>query len=88
MCTNKKLYEQMPHDGLVIGERNSRPLSSAQIELATDCLRVLANRHDISIGEMSHVIRGKKLYPRFYSLLRRSPRMSKMQLVNEMQKSL
>ena len=43
---------------------------------------------DISIGEMSHVIRGKKLYPRFYSLLRRSPRLSKMQLVNEMQKSL
>ena len=88
MCTKQKLYEKMTQGNLEVMNRSSRPLSSAQIELATDCLRVLANRHDISIGEMSHVIRGKKLYPRFYSLLRRSPRLSKMQLVNEMQKSL
>ena len=88
MCTNKKLYEQMTLGNLEVANKDSRSLSSAQIELATDCLRVLANRHDISIGEMSHVIRGKKLYPRFYSLLRRSPRLSKMQQVNEMQKSL
>ena len=88
MCTNKKLYEKMTLGNLEVTNKSSRPLSSAQVELATDCLRVLANRYNVSIGEMSHVIRGKKLYPRFYSLLRRSPRLSKMQLVNEMQKSL
>lgn len=69
-------------------EKSSRRLSSSQIDLATDCLRVLANRRDISIGEMSHLIRGRNLYPRFYSLLRRSPRLSKMQFVNEMQRAL
>ena len=88
MCTKQKLYEQMPIDRRGTLERSKRPLSSGQIELATDCLRVLANRRDISIGEMSHVIRNKNLYPRFYSLLRRSPRLSKMQFVNEMQKVL
>ena len=88
MCTRQKLYEQMPRERLGTPQKSSRTLSIGQIELATDCLRVLANRRDISIGEMSHLIRGKKLYPRFYSLLRRSPRISKMQLVNEMQKSL
>ena len=88
MCTRQKLYEQIPQERLGTPEKSSRPLSFGQIELATDCLRVLANRRDISIGEMSHIIRGKNLYPRFYSLLRRSPRISKMQFVNEMQKSL
>ena len=78
----------MPQSNQGEAERSSKTLSTTQIELATDCLRVLANRRDISIGEMSREIRGKKLYPRFYSLLRRSPRLSKMQMVNEMQKSL
>lgn len=78
----------MPRDKRGTLETSYRSLSLGQVELATDCLRVLANRHDISIGEMSHIIRGKQLYPRFYSLLRRTPRISKMQLVNEMQKSL
>ena len=88
MCTKQKLYEQMPAEKRGGLEKSSRLLSSNQIELATDCLRVLANRRDISIGEMSHVIRSRNLYPRFYSLLRRSPRLSKMQFVNEMQKAL
>ena len=88
MCTKQKLYEQLPLEERGLLETSSRTLSSGQIDLATDCLRVLANRHDISIGEMSHVIRSKNLYPRFYSLLRRSPRISKMQFVNEMQKAL
>lgn len=69
-------------------ETSSRMLSSSQIDLATDCLRVLANRQDISIGEMSHQLRSRNLYPRFYSLLHRTPRLSKMQLVNQMQRVL
>lgn len=88
MCTKQKLYEQMPSEKRGRLEKCNRSLSSSQIELATDCLRVLANRRDISIGEMSHVIRSMNLYPRFYTLLRRSPRLSKMQFVNEMQKAL
>lgn len=88
MCTKQKLYEQMPTERRGALEKSSRTLSFGQIELATDCLRVLANRRDISIGEMSHVIRRKNLYPRFYRLLHRSPRISKMQFVNEMQREL
>lgn len=88
MCTRQKLYEHMPREKRGLLETSRHSLSSGQIELATDCLRVLANRHDISIGEMSHLIRSRNLYPRFYTLLRRSPRISKMQFVNEMQKSL
>jgi len=88
MCTKKKLYEQMPAVNRIPAEMSLRPLSTKQVQLATDCLRVLANRRDVSIGEMSHMIRGKNLYPRFYSCLHRSPRISKMQFVNEMQKML
>lgn len=88
MCTRQKLYAQMPREKRGVLKTSTRSLSSGQIELATDCLRVLANRHDISIGEMSHIIRRRNLYPRFYTLLRRSPRLSKMQFVNEMQKAL
>ncbi len=88
MCTRQKLYEHMPREKRGLLETSHHSLSSRQIELATDCLRVLANRHDISIGEMSHLIRSRNLYPRFYTLLRRSPRISKMHFVNEMQKSL
>ena len=88
MCTKQKLYEQMPAVNKLVVETSLRPLSHSQVQLATDCLRVLANRRDVSIGEMSHMIRGKNLYPRFYSYLRKSPGISKMQLVNEMQKIL
>ena len=88
MCKKKKLYEQMPAVDRNPAEKSLRPLSFKQVQLATDCLRVLANRRDVSIGEMSHEIRNKNLYPRFYSYLRRSPGMSKMQLVNAVQKML
>ena len=86
MCTKKKLYQQMPTVKRIPVEMSLRPLSPKQVQLATDCLRVLANRRDISIGEMSHEIRSKDLYPRFYSYLHRSPRISKMHFINEMQK--
>lgn len=86
MCTKQKLYGQLPVVNRMPAEKSLRPLSAKQVQLATDCLRVLANRRDVSIGEMSHEIRSKNLYPRFYSYLRRSPRISKMQFVNEMQK--
>ena len=49
MCTKQKLYEQLPLEERGLLETSSRTLSSGQIDLATDCLRVLANRHDISI---------------------------------------
>ena len=88
MCTKQKLYENLTIERSVELEKSPRVLSSSQIELATDCLRVLANRRNISIGEMSHLIRARNLYSRFYNLLRHSPRMSKMQLVNVMQKAL
>lgn len=88
MCTKQKLYEQMPSEKRGELQKSNRRLTSSQIDLATDCLRVLANRWDMSIGEMSHMIRHKNLYPRFYSLLHRSPRLSKMQFVNEMQRAL
>lgn len=88
MCSKQKLYEALPQERVGATEKSSRRLTSAQIEMATDCLRVLANRQDVSIGEMSHLLRQKRLYSRFYSMLRRSPRMSKMQLVNQIQKAL
>lgn len=78
----------MPREKRGALQKSSRSLSSSQIDLATDCLRVLANRLEISIGEMSHLLRVRNLYPLFYSLLRRSPRISKMQLVNQMQRAL
>lgn len=78
----------MPREKRGALQKSSRSLSSSQIDLATDCLRVLVNRLEISIGEMSHLLRVRNLYPLFYSLLRRSPRISKMQLVNQMQRAL
>lgn len=88
MCTNEKLYMHMPQDGKSLVRRRSKMMTSSQIRMATDCLRVLANRRDVSIGEMSQVIRSKKLYPIFYSLLDENKGLSKMKVVNQMQKSL
>lgn len=88
MCTNEKLYMQMPQDGRKLVRRRSKMMTPSQIRMATDCLRVLANRRDVSIGEMSQVIRSKKLYPMFYSLLDENMGLSKMKVVNQMQKSL
>ena len=88
MCTNEKLYMHMPQDGKSLVRRRSKMMTPSQIRLATDCLRVLANRRDVSIGEMSQMIRSKKLYPTFYSLLDENMGLSKMKVVNQMQKSL
>jgi hypothetical protein len=49
MCTKQKLYGQLPVVNRRPAEKSLRPLSAKQVQLATDCLRVLANRRDVSI---------------------------------------
>ena len=88
MCTQKELYKSNEkHSHLVRRKRGAYRLTRSQIDRATDSLRILANRNDISIADMSKKMNDHNCYPLFYKVVREQPELSAVQIANKMQKN-
>lgn len=71
------------------GRRKSRHrLSYQQVAFMTDCLRMLGNRLDMPIVQVSELLSSKSIYRYFYELVLGQPELSKVQVANRLQKAL
>lgn len=89
MCTNKTLYQPGSATVKTEGRRKSRrKLSYQQVAFMTDCLRMLGNRLDMPIVQVSELLSSKSIYRYFYELVLGQPELSKVQVANRLQKAL
>ena len=89
MCTNKTLYQ--PGNARVSvtrGHKRHRALSFQQISFMTECLRMLANRLELPIVQVSELLSSKSVYAYFYQMVTGQPELSKVQVTNRLQKAL
>ena len=63
-------------------------MSFQQIAFMTDCLRLLGNRLDMPIVKVSELLSDKSLYGYFYEMVLSKPELSKIQVVNRLQKAI
>lgn len=87
MCTKKTLY--MAGDATDVAlkpMKRGEEMTMSQISLATECLRMLANRRDMPMVELVNEMSAKDLFGQFYALLKAEPAFSKVQVVNRLQK--
>lgn len=89
MCTNKFLYS--PGNAEVKLRKRSvkaEKMNFQQIAFMTDCLRLLGNRMDLPIVEVSLLLSNNSLYPQFYKMVKSEPELSRVQVVNRLQKMI
>ena len=87
MCTNKRLYQ--PGNAEIKVKKRSRraaKMSLKEIVFMTDCLRMLGNRLDMPIVEVSDMLNSKGVYPQFHKMIEMQPELSKVQVTNRLQK--
>ena len=89
MCTNKRLYSPGNLE-FKLGKRakKTEKMSFQQIAFMTDCLRLLGNRLDMPIVEVSALLSAKSVYPLFYNMVKKQPELSRIQVTNRLQKMI
>lgn len=89
MCTNKTLYQPGTAPVTVSSDRRrSGRLSLQQVSFMTDCLRMLGNRLDMPIVQVSELLSSKSIYVYFVQMVTGQPELSKVQVTNRLQKAL
>ena len=89
MCTNKTLYQPGTAPVTVSRDRRrSGRLSLQQVSFMTDCLRMLGNRLDMPIVQVSELLSSKSIYVYFVQMVTGQPELSKVQVTNRLQKAL
>ena len=89
MCTNKTLYQPGTSPMVVTrGRKRAGRLNFQQVSFMTDCLRMLANRLEMPIVQVSELLSSKSIYVYFMQMVTKQPELSKVQVTNRLQKAL
>jgi len=87
MCTNRILYQPGNVElNLKKSSRKGTKMSLKEIVFMTDCLRMLGNRLNMPIVEVSSLLSRKGVYPQFHEMIESQPELSKVQVTNRLQK--
>jgi len=87
--TNKTLYQPGTSPIVVTrGRKRAGRLNFQQVSFMTDCLRMLANRLEMPIVQVSELLSSKSIYVYFMQMVTKQPELSKVQVTNRLQKAL